>query len=71
MEQPQARFADAVDNSNRPFEHNMEHVNNYLVSGIACAASLRTCLPAADVRVFRSSGLQVFRLDDTVESWRD
>lgn len=32
MQRPQDRFEDAVDNSNRPFVHNLEHVRRWQVN---------------------------------------
>lgn len=39
MQRPQDRFLDALDNSNSPFVHNIEHVRHWQVSIYAVAAT--------------------------------
>ena len=38
MQRPQARFKDAADNSNRPFIHNFEHVQQWQVISSTCGS---------------------------------
>lgn len=39
MQKPQDRFEDAVDNSNRPFVHNLEHVRQWQVGSCTYAST--------------------------------
>ena len=44
IERPQDRFEDGVDNSNSPFVHNFQHVQEWQVSGWVCLACTEACV---------------------------